>query len=144
MLLISRFFIYPPGSISPKPIHLVPSSEVKALFKEINKTLNLEIGFPANAESRGFYLEFPNDGQPRPLFLGISSSKEVFNIMDRQTPSANDHMVKGTETLASLNDNRSFAAFAAKMEGALLATKAKSKASKEHRKLRRVQQKDSK
>jgi len=122
----------------------VPSSEVKAFLKEINKTLKLELDFPLRAEQRGFYLEFPNDGQPRPLFLGISSSKEAFNIMDRQTPSANDPLVKGSETLASLNDDRSFAAFAAKMEAALLATKAKGKASKEQRKLQRVQQKDGK
>lgn len=122
----------------------MPSSEVKALLKEINEGFTLDLGFPANAEQRGFYLEFPNDGQPRPLFLGISSSKEAFNIMERQTPSASDLMVKGTETLASLNDDRSFSAFAARMEGALLATKAKSKASKEQRKLQRVQQKDGK
>lgn len=111
-------------------------------MREINQTLKLQLDFPVRAEQRGFYLEFPDDGQPRPQFLGISSSKQAFNVMEKQTPSVHDPLVKGAETLAISSDDRSFTAFASKMEAAFLATKANAKASKEAKKLQRVQQKD--
>ena len=63
--------------------------------------------------------------------------------MVKQTPTE-DFLVKGTSSLALSTDDRSYETFKVKMEVALMATKAKAKASKEKKKAQRVQQKDGK
>ena len=51
-------------------------------------------------------------------------------------------MLKENTTLADEADDRSYNAFKLKMENAFLATRNRTKASKEKKKLQRVQQKD--
>ena len=122
---------------------MVPAREFELLLSEINTDTGLELKVPSRAAACGFYVNFTDDGQPRPRFLGISSSKMAFNAMVKHTP-AEDFLVKGTESLALSTDDRSYEAFKRKMEVALMATKAKAKASKEKKKAQRVQQKDGK
>ena len=111
------------------------------LLQEINATLDLSLDFPVRAEERGFHLNFPEDGNPRPRFLGISASREQFNTMESRVPRQN-FMLKENATLADEADDRSYNAFKLKMENAFLSTKNRAKASKEKKKLQRVQQKD--
>ncbi|MCJ1417033.1 hypothetical protein MMC32_003372 [Xylographa parallela] len=135
------YFIYPPPSVSIKPLLLVPESEVRSLLEEINKDLEIQLDFPTRAEERGFRLDFPNDSQPRPRFLGISSSQAAFKAMEKQVPTM-DSLVKGTASLALETDDKSYAAFKMKMDLAHMATQKKTKASKEKKKFQRVQQKE--
>ncbi|MCJ1432189.1 hypothetical protein MMC27_001545 [Xylographa pallens] len=135
------YFIYPPPSVSIKPLLLVPESDVRSLLEEINKDLEIQLDFPARAEERGFRLNFPDDSQPRPRFLGISSSQAAFKAMEKQVPTM-DSLVKGTASLALETDDKSYAAFKMKMDLAHMATQKKTKASKEKKKFQRVQQKE--
>ena len=141
-MYLNSYYIHLPPSISVKPFLLVPAEEVRALLREINTALDLSLDFPIRAEERGFHLEFPEDGNPRPRFVGISSSREAFNAMERKVP-GQDLMLKENGSLADEGDDRSYNAFKLKMENAFLATRNKAKASKEKKKLQRVQQKDS-
>ncbi|MCJ1284355.1 hypothetical protein MMC26_003686 [Xylographa opegraphella] len=134
-------FIYPPPSISIKPLLLVPESEVRSLLEEINNDLEIQLEFPARADERGFLLNFSDDGQPRPRFLGISSSQAAFKAIEQQVPTM-ESLVKGTESLALDTDDKSFAAFKMKMDLGHMATHKKAKANKEKKKFQRVQQKE--
>ncbi|MCJ1401165.1 hypothetical protein MMC11_004377 [Xylographa trunciseda] len=135
------YFIYPPPSVSIKPLLLVPESEARSLLEEINKDLEIQLDFPARADERGFLLNFPEDDQPRPRFLGVSSSQAAFKTMEKQVPTE-DSLVKGTASLALETDDRTYAAFKMKMDLAYMATQKKSKATKEKKKFQRVQQKE--
>jgi hypothetical protein len=135
--LYISYYIYPPPSISVKAIHLVPSSEVEALLDEINSALKLHLRFPSRAEERGFRITFTENGPRQPQFLGISSSREAFNTLEKQTPL--------DEFLSQrLVDTAEMAAFVIKMNLALMAGKNKSKGSKDVKVQKRVQQKDGK
>ncbi|MCJ1389545.1 hypothetical protein MMC18_002402 [Xylographa bjoerkii] len=134
-------FIYPPPSVSIKSLLLVPESEVRALLSEINKELEIQLDFPARADERGFLLNFSDDGQPSPRFLGISLSQAAFKAMEKQVPTM-ESLVKGTASLALETDDKSYAAFKMKMDLAYMATQKKTKATKEKKKFQRVQQKE--
>lgn len=117
----------------------VPASEVELLLSEINTALNLTLKLPGD---EGFCLTFFNDGTPVPQFLGTSHSRSGFNTMEKQVP-IDGFKAKGDYALAGPSDDRSLKAFRQKMEAAMLATKNKSKATVEKKKLQRVQSKDS-
>ena len=136
------YYIYVPISVSVKPLLLVPSGEVSILLQEINDKLGLHLDFPARSEERAFRIDFSDDGTPRPRFLGICTSRTSFDIMEKKIP-PEDFTVKGEETKVDITDDRSYPAFKAKMELAVQATKNKSKASKEKKKITRVHQKHS-
>ncbi|MCJ1256446.1 hypothetical protein MMC24_004267 [Lignoscripta atroalba] len=132
------FYLHPPPSISEKALLFVPSSEVQALLDTINTDLKLQLKFPKYSTEPGFHLDFAN--VPRPRFLGTCTSKEVFDKMQKQMPGS-EFKVEGEIPFVGLEDDRSFNAFKAKMEAAVQATKNKSKASKEKKKVERVYQK---
>ena len=139
--LPTSYFIYPPPSVSIKPLLLVPESEVRSLLEEINIDLDLQLSFPAPVHERGFLLNFPDDGQPRPRFLGTSSSQAEFKAMEQQVPTE-ESLVKGVSSVALATDDRSYEAFKTKMHAGVVAIQKKTKAAKDKKKLQRVHQKE--
>ena len=110
---------------------MVPVSEVLTLLQEITDLTKKKANFPSGHD-RGFLIEFPDDGSPRPRYLGVCTSKESFDAMDAQVPPLNP----GDEVL-----DRSFHAFKAKLEAAIRATKNKNTAAKAKKKEGRINQK---
>ena len=134
-----RFYVHPPSSVATKPLLFVPASEVRALLSTINTELGIELQFPGHSREPGFNVSF--SACLRPRFLGICTSKDEFDKMQKRIPGS-DFRVTGEESSAQPEDSRSFEAFAAKMDAALQATKNKSKSSKEKKKVDRVYQKE--
>ena len=90
-----------------------------------------KVGFPKGYDS-GFLVEFPDDGTPRPRFLGLSTSKKTFDNMESKVPARDPH------------DNipdRSLLAYKAKIEAAIRATKNKATNAKARKMAARIQQK---
>ncbi|MCJ1289292.1 hypothetical protein MMC34_000824 [Xylographa carneopallida] len=135
------YYIYPPPSVTIKPLLLVPELEVRSLLEEINKDLDLQLGFPARADERGFLLDFLDETQPRPRFLGVSSSQAAFKAMEKQVP-LEKYSVHGSATLVSETDDKSYAAFKMKMDLAHMVIQDKNKITKDKKKFQRVLQKE--
>lgn len=123
-----------------KPILLIPSNQVQALFTEINKELSCDLSFPKTSGDLGFILSFNDDSTPRPRYLGQSTSRNAFDTMATKVPKE-DYKLAGEVRSTEKPTDRSFAAFKQKMEAALEASKNKSKASKAKKQTERVQQK---
>ena len=101
--------------------------------------MKLRLGFP----NQSIVIEFSGEGIPRPRFLGISTSREAFSKMEANVPTE-AFRVKDEAFKIGKTDDRSYAAFMAKMEAAVQATKNKSKGSKEKKRVQRVQLKSGK
>ncbi|PGH14831.1 hypothetical protein AJ80_05757 [Polytolypa hystricis UAMH7299] len=123
------YYIHPPPSVSPKPLLLVPREQVQELIDEINKAFSCQLSIPSDKRF-GFLISFVQDGMPQPQFLGISSSREDKDAMERRIPRLTDEQREKISGLCADND-RSFEAFRAKIEAAVAATRHKAKASKE-------------
>ena len=109
---------------------LVPAQEVWDILDQINNELGLKLHFGKvpNDES-GFLIDFEDDGQPAPRFLGISSSKDDYNHLEQSIPSV-DSKIEAAIYLAAEGQLEPSEAYRLKMESAVLGTKNKSKASK--------------
>ena len=111
----------------------MPSSEVKALLEEINRDLNLHLEFPLRSEQRGFLVDFPADGTPRPRFLGICSSRNNFNGIEYNVPAA--------PPMTDDQNDKSKETFDTKMMAVTMATKNKTtKRNKEQKKVDRLRE----
>ncbi|KAI9872634.1 MAG: hypothetical protein M1830_001392, partial [Pleopsidium flavum] len=134
------YYIHPPTSIAVKPILLIPSNQVQALFTEVNEGLRCDLSFPETSEELGFVLSFNDDSTPRPRYLGQSTSRICFDTMASKVPKE-DYKLAGEVQSTETPTDRSFAAFKQKMEAALEASKNKSKASRIKKQAERVHQK---
>ncbi|MCJ1475032.1 hypothetical protein MMC13_003692 [Lambiella insularis] len=130
-------FIYPPSSVSLKPLLLVPVEEVETLLAEINNTLDLRLQLPPRANERGLLLEFSADGQPQPRLLGSISSQAEFKAMASNI--SNDSM---NSSSASYGAHHSFIDYERMMTVAVQATNPTKKASQEKRKFKRLERKE--
>jgi hypothetical protein len=130
-----RYYLYAPLSVSTKPLFLVPAEEVLGLLAEINHSLSLSLQFPTIP---GFRLDFACEDVPRPSFLGISSSKTVFGILEKQVP-GREFRIDGERAMAAGPADRSYEAFKNMMESAFAAAKKKAKVAREKK---RIQNKD--
>lgn len=79
MLTVGRYYIYVPLHISPRPLLLVPVSQVEKLLKDINRKYETNCSLPL---SDGFVLNFQEDGTPQPIFLGQSTSREMKDYLE--------------------------------------------------------------
>lgn len=112
---------------------LVPAREVEALLYEINKGFGTSYKMPHHTREPGFLLNFDEMGSPRPRYLGRVNADVSAEDMESKIP-APSYKAKGeTET-----EDRSFAAFKAKMEAAVQAGRNKTKSQKEKKKKERI------
>ncbi|KAI1971680.1 hypothetical protein LOZ53_006458 [Ophidiomyces ophidiicola] len=121
------YYIYPPSSVSPNPLLLIPEPEVQQLMKEINKKFGCGAKIPEKSHL-GVRLPFNNDGTPLPQFLGTSTSREIKDSLESTIPPPTGQFQRPKS--ASGTTDRSFAAFKDKMEAAFGAIRRKSKLSK--------------
>ena len=111
----------------------MPAREVEALLYDINTGFGTSYKMPHSTREPGFLLNFDQKGSPRPRYLGRVNADISVEDMESKIP-APDYKAKGeTET-----EDRSFAAFKAKMEAAVQAGKNKTKSQKEKKKKERI------
>ena len=90
----------------------------------INKRLDLNLRLEGSGRQRGLLIDFPDDGTPRPRYLGTSDSKRMYTAYEHSIPKAFDEMP---------STDRSFEAFKRKIEAGIEATKNRKKRSKQKR-----------
>ncbi|KAL1955317.1 hypothetical protein VTO42DRAFT_8657 [Malbranchea cinnamomea] len=124
------YYIHPPSDISLQPLVLVPRHQVQALLDEINEAFGLNLS-PPTGPGLGVLLPFEDDGTPQPHFLGKSTSRNMKENLVHSIPLRGEDFVPPPGCSPAVN--RSFAAFKAKIEAAVEATRRKSKAAKNKR-----------
>jgi hypothetical protein len=106
---------------------------VHALFVEIFETLGVHADFPDVWSHPGFDIGFREEGSPRPRYLGRLTNDCSLDELEEMIPE------EGSALEESQNvEDWSFPAFRRKMEAAVLAGKAKNKATKEKKRRDRV------
>ena len=112
-----------------KPLFLIPSKEVEALFKKIHSTLGIYCGFPDITRHPGFDLGFQEG--PRPRYLGCLTEHRSLNDLEAMIPDKSEEEPEVVE-------DHSFPAFRRKMEAAILAGKNRQKNAREKKRRDRV------
>lgn len=112
-----------------KPLLLIPSTEVGALFKEIHENMGVRQGFPDITRHPGFEISFQSG--PRPRYLGRLTDNHSLLDLEQSIPTSSE--VEPEEV-----EDWSFPAFRHKMEAAILAGKNRQKAAKDKRRKDRV------
>ena len=130
---IPSYYIRTLLDCSPKPLLLIPKSEVEALFVEIYQTLGVYAGFPEVWYQSGFDIGFTEEGIPRPRYLGRFNNDCSLDDLEAMIPAPGKAVEEPQEV-----DDRSFPAFRRKMEEAILSGKNKNKAAKEKKRRDRV------
>ncbi|OAX84461.1 hypothetical protein ACJ72_01161 [Emergomyces africanus] len=122
------YYIHPPRDISNRPLLLVPNHQVRDLIEEINREIKTQLSIPFDKEP-GFLIAFEDDGTPQPIYLGISSSRDQKEEMELTIPDTPTYHYEPTQG-SSVEVDRLFAAFKAKIEAAVDATRKKNKAAR--------------
>ncbi|KIW73243.1 hypothetical protein PV04_01377 [Phialophora macrospora] len=78
------YYLYPPFSLSSKPIILVPYEQFQQLVNEIGQTFKVTVTVPKFP----FTLTFFDDGTPLPIFLGKSTSRDDASNLQNNVPAA--------------------------------------------------------
>lgn len=75
--LKSRYYVYPPSSVTDRAIVFVPLRQVEEFIEQINEELQRDeqVSIPRETET-GFVVHFEPDGSPQPKFLGVSRNVE--------------------------------------------------------------------
>lgn len=112
-----------------KPLLLIPSKEVEALFKEIYAKLAVRAWFPDMIRHPGFEIGF--ESGPRPRYLGQLTVD--FSLLELE-----DTIPNSSQEEPEVVDDQSFPAFRRKMEAAILAGKNRQKNAKDKKRRDRV------
>ena len=112
----------------------MPALEVEALLYDINIDFGTSYKMPHPNNEPGFLLNFDEKGCPRPRYLGRVDADISVEDMESKIP-ASGFKASGE---AEVPEDRSFAAFKAKMEAAVQAGKNKTKSQKERKKKDRI------
>ncbi|KAL4810323.1 hypothetical protein BDV18DRAFT_56088 [Aspergillus unguis] len=123
------YYIHAPSRLGGNPLVLVPASQVRKLFLDINKALDCSLSLPSD-EDRGLVLSFNRDGFPQPTFLGHSDSRDTKDRLEARIPRAS--MVK----VKTSGMDEEYMAFEKMMEAAVSAKKSKSKSKAKRQQLR--------
>lgn len=128
-LTAGRYYIHVPLHISPRPLLLVPVSQVEKLLKDINWKCETTCSLPP---SDGFVLNFQEDGTPQPIFLGQSTSREMKDYLDSRIKTVPNSKFEN-EAIPE------YQAYEQKIEAAVKLTKNNKGASKSKKQLVRIQ-----
>ena len=135
-LTFHRYYAYSP--LSDRSVKFVPTLEFEALLEDMGKRFSTTFKAPDLSTEPGFIVNFADCGNYRPRYLGRMDSSCDMTELDATMPSP-----KSTHLAPSSGggSDRSFAAFKAKMEVVIEATKNKSKKQKEKKKNQRIEHK---
>ncbi|KAL4735456.1 hypothetical protein BDV11DRAFT_173801 [Aspergillus similis] len=122
------YYIHVPHRLGGRPLLLVPTSQVRALLRQINKALDCSLHLPTE-EHRGLVLNFNREGFPQPIFLGKSDNRNLKDRLEATIP----QRVNVRDSSGDM-DKQEMAAFEKMMEAAVSSAKykSKSKAKKQH------------
>ena len=123
VLKLCSYYVHPPAELSEKSLILILAEEFKALLAEIEEELYIRVSIDKDSEQSGLLISFLDDGTPQPRYLGVSTSR---NAYDDLVQKASTMGPKGSELLAGPHDDRSLAAWRAKMGLYLQAMRGKS------------------
>lgn len=120
-----------------KPLIVVSQNQVERLLTEINSRFNLKLTITDSQREEGFVNRFPYHPRCRPRYLGRSQTKEEYERMTSDVPGVL------ARTLGELDppslDARLIEDFKVMIADAWQMTKNKSKASKEKKRVDRMQ-----
>jgi hypothetical protein len=76
-----------PHDSNQSPILLVPTKQFESLLKKINQELDVHLRIPSGpTNNNGFRSSFPNDGTPRPRYLGRATNRETADKLHADIP----------------------------------------------------------
>jgi hypothetical protein len=68
---------------------LVPTKQFESFLETINRNLGVHLRIPSGpANSSGFRVAFPNEGTPRPRYLGRAMNKDMADRLHADIPSS--------------------------------------------------------
>ena len=138
--LLYRYYIS--SRFIPNPVIFIPAKEVWDFLVMINGELGLDWGFKRVPNLNGFLLRFDNADNPRPRFLGVSTSKSELEKLQRSIPRehAEDSKLIDIGLASAYQTTR---AFRRRLEMASALSRVQGKSSKA-KELRRMQAKEGK
>lgn len=119
-----------------KPLILVGETQFKNLLKEINSVLDLGLRITDQQREDGLVSRFPDHPRCRPRYLGRSHSRDEYDTMVQDAPSANTR--PAGEAVPPTLDGRTLQEFKEMIEESWELQKKKNKASKEKKRLDRL------
>ncbi|KAL4992169.1 hypothetical protein BDW68DRAFT_197387 [Aspergillus falconensis] len=127
------YYIHAPHHLGGRPLLLVPTSQVRALLRQINKALDCSLFLPTE-EHKGLILNFNREGFPQPTFVGQSDNRNMKDRLEATIPQKGNIGDRPGEM-----DKQEMIAFAKMMEAAVLSAKSrpKSKAKKQRLRIQR-------
>ena len=140
-LTASLYRYYISSRLIPNPVIFIPAKEVWDFLVMINRELGLDWGFKRVPNLNGFLLCFDDVDNPRPRFLGVSTSKFEFELLQKSIPRehAEDSKLIDVGLASGYQTTRTFRR---KLEMASALSKAQGKSSKA-KELRRMQTRES-
>ncbi|KAL4926235.1 uncharacterized protein BDV17DRAFT_293660 [Aspergillus undulatus] len=114
------YYIHATPRLGGRPIILVPTTQARRFFRDINKALQCSLALPPD-EEKGFVLKFNRDGFPQPTFLGHTDSRTVKDRLEATIPQTDVQRIRPGEM------DEQFMAYEKMMEAAVSAAKSKSK-----------------
>ncbi|KAJ4289697.1 hypothetical protein N0V90_011026 [Kalmusia sp. IMI 367209] len=119
-----------------RPLILVRESQFEDLLKEINSGLKLELKITNQQREEGLVSRFPDHPRCQPRYLGRSHSRDEYETMVDQVPNAG--VRAPGEPSPPLLDGQTLEDFKQMIQESWEVQKAKSKASKEKKKVERL------
>ncbi|KAF2455919.1 hypothetical protein BDY21DRAFT_63760 [Lineolata rhizophorae] len=135
---LDLYYIWPPTSVSEKPLLFITETQLLNLLGEINdKYPPANLRITEGNRDAGLVVQFAPHPSLRPRYLGRSHSREQFNDLEANVPGRSFSMSK--EDNDAQPDRPSLEAFKAKMQEVLEAQRAKNKAGKAKKRQERMQ-----
>lgn len=114
---------------------LLPAAQVQQLLNELNQAFKINLTLPTDPDL-GLLLAFEEDGTPKPQYLGQSCSRETKDLLMTKIPESSS---EESGSVTSQDQTESTKAFRAKMEAGLEASKNKTKASRERKRVEKIE-----
>ncbi|KAL6233694.1 hypothetical protein BDW75DRAFT_241755 [Aspergillus navahoensis] len=124
------YYTHAPHRLGGRPLLLVPTFQVGALLRQINKALDCSLSL-STEEHKGLVLNFNREGFPQPIFLGQSDNRNMKDRLEAIIPQ------KGNiENRSGEIDKQGMIAFEKMMEVAVSSGKSKSNSKAKKQRLR--------
>jgi hypothetical protein len=122
------YYLHPPESLYTQPIILLPAAQVQQLLNEISSAFKIDVKLPLAP----FTMSFFDDRTPQPILLGRTKSRDRYNELASNIPSARQGHGECPKS-ASDQTRRAFEDYRSKIQDARAAGK-KGKTTKKEQK----------
>lgn len=129
--------------INQSPLILVPTNQFESLLKTVNRELGVQLRIPSSATNNdGFRATFPNEGTPRPRYLGRATNRDTADKLHANIPPSTFKPERESSVM-KMPSQKSIAAFKAKVDAIMKTQKVKKTAKQEKKKVERAAQEES-